>query len=89
MASAVKYLSNVTKSIKYATVDVLKELNPVILEGVEENADVAKVTYSTIKNFKTLVPKAAKSLSQSQVGELAKEEKRNIIEDLKNGTIYN
>ena len=53
MASAVKYLSNVTKSIKYATVDVLKELNPVILEGVEENADVAKVTYSTIKNFKT------------------------------------
>ena len=89
MASAVKYLSNVTKSIKYATVDVLKELNPVILEGVEENADVAKVTYSTIKNFKTLVPKAAKSLSQSQVGELAKEAKRNIIEDLKSGTFYN
>ena len=89
MASAVKYLSNVTKSIKYATVDVLKELNPVILEGVEENADVAKVTYSTIKNFKTLVPKAAKSLSQSQVGELAKEAKRNIIKDLKSGTFYN
>ena len=89
MASAVKYLSNVTKSIKYATVDVLKELNPVILEGVEENADVAKVTYSTIKNFKTLVPKAAKSLSQSQVGELAKEAKRNIIEDIKSGTFYN
>ena len=76
MASAVKYLSNVTKSIKYATIDALKELNPVIVEGVEENKDVAKVTYSTIKNFKTIVPKAAKSLAQSQVGELAIEAKK-------------
>lgn len=89
MASAVKYLSNVTKSIKYATVDALKELNPVIVEGVEENKDVAKVTYSTIKNFKTIVPKAARSLADSQVGELAKEAKRNIIEDLKSGKFYN
>lgn len=89
MASAVKYLSNVTKSIKYATIDALKELNPVIVEGVEENKDIAKVTYSTIKNFKTIVPKAAKSLADSQVGELAKEAKKNIIEDLKSGKFYN
>lgn len=89
MASAVKYLSNVTKSIKYATIDALKELNPVIVEGVEENKDVAKVTYSTIKNFKTIVPRAAKSLAQSQVGELAIEAKKNILEDLKSGKFYN
>ena len=89
MASAVKYLSNVTKSIKYATIDALKELNPVIVEGVEENKDVAKVTYSTIKNFKTIVPRAAKSLAQSQIGELAIEAKRNILEDLKSGKFYN
>ena len=89
MASAVKYLSNVTKSIKYATIDALKELNPVIVEGVEENKDIAKVTYSTIKNFKTIVPKAAKSLADSQVGELAIEAKKNIIEDLKSGKFYN
>ena len=89
MASAVKYLSNVTKSVKYAAIDVLKDLNPIIVEGVEENADVAKVTYSTIKNFKTIVPKAAKSLANSQVGELAREAKKNIIEDLKSGKFYN
>ena len=89
MASAVKYLSNVTKSVKYAAIDVLKDLNPIIVEGVEENADVAKVTYSTIKNFKTIVPKAAKSLADSQVGELAREAKKNIIEDLKSGKFYN
>ena len=89
MASAVKYLSNVAKSVKYASIDVLKELNPVITDHIETNADVAKTTYSTIKNFKSISAKAAKSLSNSQVGELAKEAKNNILEDIKKGTFYN
>lgn len=89
MASAVKYLSNVTKSVKYAAIDALKDLNPIIVEGVEDNADAAKVTYSTIKNFRTIVPKAAKSLADSQVGELARETKKNLIADLKSGKFYN
>lgn len=89
MASAVKYLSNVAKSVKYASIDVLKELNPVITDHIETNADVAKTTYSTIKNFKSISAKAVKSLSNSQVGELAKEAKNNILEDIKKGTFYN
>ena len=89
MASAVKYLSNVTKSIKYAAVDVFKELNPVIVEGVEENKDIAKVTYASIKNFKKSSTKAMGGLSNSQIGELAREAKKNLIEDLKSGKFYN
>lgn len=89
MASAVKYLSNVAKSVKYASIDILKELNPVITDHIETNADVAKTTYSTIKNFKSISAKAVKSLSNSQVGELAKEAKNNILEDIKKGTFYN
>ena len=89
MASAVKYLSNVAKSVKYASIDVLKELNPVITDHIETNADVAKTTYSTIKNFKSISAKAVKSLSNSQVSELAKEAKNNILEDIKKGTFYN
>lgn len=89
MASAVKYLSNVAKSVKYASIQVLKEMNPVITDHIETNADVAKTTYSTIKNFKSISTKAAKSLSNSQVGELAKEAKNNLLEDIKNGTFYN
>lgn len=89
MASAVKYLSNVAKSVKYASIDVLKELNPVITDHIETNVDVAKTTYSTIKNFKSISAKAVKSLSNSQVGELAKEAKNNILEDIKKGTFYN
>lgn len=89
MASAVKYIANVGKSVKYATIDVLKDLNPVVDDIIETNQDVAKVTYSSIKNFKSLSYKAAKSLSQSQTGELAKELKKNLLEDIKNGTFYN
>ena len=89
MASAVKYIANVGKSVKYATIDVLKDMNPVITDTIETNQDVAKVTYSSIKNFKTLSNKAYKSLSTSQVGELAKDLKKNLLEDIKNGTFYN
>ena len=32
MASAAKYLSNVAKSVKYASIDVLKSYNPVITD---------------------------------------------------------
>ena len=89
MANAVRYIANVGKSVKYATVEVLKDLNPVVTDTIETNQDIAKVTYSSIKNFKSLSAKAMKSLSQSQVGELAKEMKDNLIEDIKNGTFYN
>lgn len=87
--TAIKYLSNVAKSVKYASVDILKDLNPVIADTIETNADVAKVTYSTIKNFKQVSVRAAKTLSESQVGELAKTAKNNLLEDLKTGKFYN
>lgn len=89
MASAVRYIANVGKSVKYAAIDVLKDMNPVITDTIETNQDVAKITYSSIKNFKSLSAKAYKSLSQSQVGELAKDLKKNLMEDIKNGTFYN
>ena len=89
MASAVKYIANVGKSVKYATIDALKELNPVINDTIETNQDILKVTYSSIKNFKTLSAKAMKTFSESQVGELAKDLKKNLMEDIKNGTFYN
>ena len=89
MANAVKYLANVGRSVKYAAVDVLKEMNPVVTDVIETNQDVAKITYSSIKNYKTLSAKAMKSLSQSQVGELAKDLKKNIFEDIKSGNFYN
>ena len=42
MANAVKYLANVGRSVKYATVDILKEMNPVVTDVIETNQDIAK-----------------------------------------------
>lgn len=89
MASAIKYLTNVTKSVKYASIDAIKEMNPVIVSAIETNEDVLKTAYSTIKNFKAITNKAYTSMKSSQVGELAIEAKKNLFEDIKNGTFYN
>lgn len=89
MASAIKYLTNVTKSIKYASIDAIKEMNPVITEAIETNEDVLKTTYSTIKNFKAVTNRAYMSMKSSQIGELAIEAKKNLFQDIKNGTFYN
>lgn len=89
MASAIKYLTNVTKSIKYASIDAIKEMNPVITEAIETNEDVLKTTYSTIKNFKAVTNRAYMSMKSSQIGELAIEVKKNLFQDIKNGTFYN
>lgn len=89
MASAIKYLTNVTKSVKYASIDAIKEMNPVITSAIETNEDVLKTAYSTIKNFKAITNKAYTSMKSSQIGELAIDAKKNLFEDIKNGTFYN
>ena len=89
MASAVKYLSNVGKSIKYATIDAIKDMNPVISDAIETNSDVVKATYDTVKNFKAISNKAYRSIADSEVGRLGKEGIHNLFTDLRHGTFYN
>lgn len=89
MASAIKYLANVTKSIKYATFDVIKDLNPVVTDAIDTNEDVIKTTYSTIKNFKKITSKTYQSIKDSEITALASTGLKNTLEDLKNGTFYN
>lgn len=89
MASAIKYMANVTKSIKYATFDVIKDLNPVVTDAIDTNEDVIKTTYSTIKNFKKITSKTYQSIKDSEITALASTGLKNTLEDLKNGTFYN
>ncbi len=89
MASAAKYLSNVAKSVKYASIDVLKSYNPVITDMIETNEDVSKAVYTGIKNYRSLYSKTKDTIRKSEVGELAGELKHNIIADLKSGKFYN
>lgn len=89
MASAAKYLSNVAKSVKYASIDVLKSYNPVITDMIETNEDVSKAVYTGIKNYRSLYSKTKNTIRKSELGELAGELKHNIIADLKSGKFYN
>ena len=89
MASAAKYLSNVAKSVKYASIDVLKSYNPVITDMIETNEDVSKAVYTGIKNYRSLYSKTKDTIRKSELGELAGELKHNIIADLKSGKFYN
>ena len=89
MASAAKYLSNVAKSVKYASIDVLKSYNPVITDMIETNEDVSKAVYTGIKNYRNLYSKTKDTIRKSEIGELAVELKHNIVADLKSGKFYN
>ena len=87
--AAIKYVSNVARSVRYASLDAIKEYVPVVVDAVDTNADIAKVTYTSIKHSKETVQKAQRALMQSQIGELAVDLKKNLISDLKSGNFYN
>ena len=89
MASAAKYLSNVAKSVKYVAVDSVKAYNPVITDMAESNAEIFKSAYTSIRNSRSTVKRISKTIAKSQMGELAVELKKNILEDLKSGNFYN
>ena len=89
MASAAKYLSNVAKSVKYVAVDSVKAYNPVITDMAESNAEIFKSAYTSIRNSRNTVKRISKTIAKSQMGELAVELKKNILEDLKSGNFYN
>ena len=87
--SVAKYVYNVGKSIGYSTIDVVKNSNPFIVDFVEENADLAKIAYETIKDFKGSLKKGKDYALQSKVGEFAIQYKKSLFEDLKSGNWYN
>ena len=89
MASAAKYLSNVAKSVKYVAVDSVKAYNPVITDMAESNAEIFKSAYTSIRNSRSTVKRISKTIAKSQMGELAVELKKNILEDLKSGNFFN
>lgn len=79
------YLSNVLKSIKYATIDTVAEMNPVIVEQYTENKDFVKETIDEIKQK----AKSKKDSGNNYVKDTIKSTYKNLKEDLKSGNFYN
>lgn len=89
MANAITYIRNVGKSVKYASFDVIKELNPVFKDLAETNGELARDAYKSIKNLKYNAKKLPSSIMESEYGQFAKTFKDNLFSDLKSGKFYN
>ena len=77
------YLSNVLKSIKYATIDTVAEMNPVIVEQYNNNKDFVKETIDNIKS------KSGDNKTGDYVKNTIKKTYKNLKEDLLSGNFYN
>lgn len=77
-----KYLSNVLNSIKYATIDAVAELNPVITSTFKTNKGFISETIEELKD-------SVDSSEKFDYKGLVKETYANFKEDIKTGNLYN
>lgn len=89
MPNIVSYTRNLTKSVKYATIDVMKEMNPVFTSFYENNSDVLKSTYNAIADIKGTTQNIKGNDTVSKVGGLARLYYSNLKSDLRSGKFYN
>lgn len=85
MAKKSSYLSNVLKSIKYATIDNIAEMNPVIVDVYTSNRDFVK---ETVKGMKGKAEDASSS-SKNAFKDTITETYKNLRSDLATGNFYN
>lgn len=89
MANAMTYIANLGKSVTYSAVDKIKEMNPALSDLADQNAELGKVLYESVKDLKGTSLRAKKYISESSVGEFAREYKKAFFEDIKTGKFYN
>ena len=89
MANAMQYIANLGKSVVYSGVDQIKKNNPAIAEIAEQNAELGKVLYQSVSDFKSTQVKIGKWIRNTQIGEAAIEGKKALFEDIQSGKFYN
>lgn len=87
--NAIKYISNVGKSVVYSTVDHIKNSNPAITGFVDTNNDILKSSYDAITHIRSTAQSTANKLMDSRYGDIAKKGFANIKEDIATGKFYN
>lgn len=87
--NAIKYLSNVGKSVAYSTIDQVKKMNPAITSFSSTNAETLRTTYDAITHLKQYSKKVKNNVLDSQYGKAAIKARDNLFEDIKTGKFYN
>ena len=89
MANAVKWITNVGKSISYSLIDELKASNETLASLGSTGKDAYSSIYTTIKkgsgNFKDI----GKTISENKYVKIGKDAIDNLKSDLKTGKLYN
>ena len=60
------YIKNVGKSFGYATIDVLKDYNPVITSFISNNGDLGSTVYKEIKNLSLTMKKTNRAIKNNK-----------------------
>lgn len=87
--SAIRYLSNFSKSMAYTAVDVVKDMNPAFTSFAETNQEVAQISYRSIRDFKATARSSAKTINDNEYTDYVKKGFKNAWSDLKTGSWYN
>lgn len=87
--NAIKYLSNVGRSVAYSTVDQVKQMNPAITSFSSTNAETMRSAYDAITHLKQHARKIKTNVLESDYGKAAIKAKENLFEDIRTGKFYN
>ena len=89
MQKVQSYIKNLGKSVKYASVDVLKDMSPNTAELISTNSELFKEITYAVRERRTLFNRATNIFRQSKVYEAADTLKSSIFEDIATGNLYN
>lgn len=84
-----QYGRNVGRSLVYTSVDVIKDMNPVLKAFADNNAELGKEVFAAVKDYKGTIAKGKKVVVENQYVKLFNTARKNFIDDLKTGNWYN
>lgn len=89
MKKVQSYVKNLGNSIKYAAIDVVKEMNPHIGEVIDTNSELFKEISYVVRDRKTMVSRVSRLMKSSKVYEAGDEMITSVFEDIASGNLYN
>lgn len=89
MTKVTQYINNLSRSVKYSAVDVVKKQAPAITEMATMNNELFKEINYSFRNRRQLILRTGKLIRDSKLYEAVDETRKSIFEDLKTGNFYN
>lgn len=87
--NVINYVSNISRSVAYSTVDHFKKNNETLTQFADMNKELGTILYNSVKDFKGTTAKGIDYVKNSAVGEAAFEFKKALFEDIASGNFYN